>query len=70
MARAREGSGRHRQPWIEIICVHCGQTVKARRTLPGHPLHVRVHLDDNFDACPPLPHRPKTLLELHRDGEL
>jgi hypothetical protein len=54
MGRSREGNGRHRQPWIEVVCVHCGQTVKARRTLPGKPLHVRTHLNDNWDACPPL----------------
>jgi hypothetical protein len=55
MARSREGNGRHRQAWIEITCEHCGQTAKARRTVPGRPLHIFAHLTDN-GPCPPLRH--------------
>lgn len=43
MSRSRYGSGRHRQPWIEATCECCEMPVKARRTLPGHPLHVFAH---------------------------
>lgn len=55
MARSREGSGRHRQAWIPVTCEHCGQQAMARRTRPGRPLHVRVHLTDD-GLCPPLRH--------------
>jgi len=54
VGKSREGSGRHRQPWIEIVCERCGLTVKARRTLPGKPLHVRTHYDDFFNLCVPV----------------
>ena len=51
MSRARYGSGRHRQAWIELVCPCCGLTVQARRTLPGLSLHVKAHFDNDGELC-------------------
>lgn len=48
---ARYGSGRHRQPWLTAVCPCCEQDVRARRTLPGRPLHIQAHLTD-AGVCP------------------
>ena len=52
MSRSRYGQGRHRQVWITVLCPSCTHAVQARRTLPGHPLHVRAHWTDDGDLCP------------------
>jgi hypothetical protein len=44
----------HRQFWVDVECPHCGLTAHARRTLPGKPWHIRVHLTDEGETCPPL----------------
>lgn len=53
MSRARYGNGRHLQPWVVVPCPWCGQNVDARRTVPGKPMHVKTHFD-NEAFCPPL----------------
>jgi hypothetical protein len=50
--RSRYGQGRHRQSWLSVVCPACRATVAARRTLPGHPLHVRAHFTDDGALCP------------------
>lgn len=51
--KPKEGSGRHRQAWIPVLCPHCGLGVRGRRTLPGHALHIRTHFDPGGALCPP-----------------
>jgi hypothetical protein len=51
MARAREGWGRHRQPYMDIICPACHLLVQARRAKVGR-LHVRAHLNEEMEWCP------------------
>lgn len=53
MAKAREGNGRHRQPWIPVVCGFCGQDCEGRRTLPGR-MHVRTHFALDGTLCPPV----------------
>ena len=49
--RSRYGSGRHRQPWIELLCQCCGMRTLARRTCPGCAWHVRAHWTDAGELC-------------------
>lgn len=50
--RARYGQGRHRQPWITVVCPCCAREVLARRTLPGHALHMKAHFAGDDGLCP------------------
>lgn len=52
MTRASHGQGRHRQAWITAVCPCCTRVVQARRTLPGHPLHMKAHFADDGALCP------------------
>ena len=52
MGRSHYGQHVHRQPWVLISCPHCGGEVRARRTFPGRPWHVRTHLTED-GLCPP-----------------
>jgi len=55
--RSREGTGRHRQPEFRIDCPHCGLSCLARRQGRNRVQHIRAHLDDAGNVCPPLaPH--------------
>lgn len=56
MAKATAGNGMHRQFWMDVTCPHCGLMVRARRTLPGRPLHIRTLFDRHEQLCPPLVH--------------
>jgi hypothetical protein len=49
--RSREGSGRHRQPLIEVRCGCCGGIALARQTLPGLGLYVRTHFTKDGSIC-------------------
>lgn len=44
MGRSRNGEHRHRQPWREVECPACGQTVKARPGRPDQPWHIAAHV--------------------------
>jgi len=50
---SRLGAGRHRQSWIMISCPRCALSCRARRTLPGHAMHIRTHFDPDGELCPP-----------------